>query len=1087
MGGYFSKRRAERQKRTGTAISKMQSRWEQDRRDQIEKAEERIHVRARRLNEAALRVQSIRRGQLARREKQKRVELRAEQKQEANHDAARRIQNHVRSRALVKWVRIWSVAAQVIQWVHRGAQQRRTHLLRDLHLDEYQSCEVGPARLLNRDPAKPHRRNRQAARPCGVFRQWAAAARIVQRYWWGHRGRTMAWAVRCELSALHLQRVVRTLEPKAELLWRRRRHAVIVIQKRIRGHWQRLSGMGWHAKSTLGAERQWHVALSEKLRRSGLQAVWRGYWYRLKRHRAHARDVQTLLDILQRIGLMRHKNWLLDPTLLKQAPHRRLCPLSLDECAEVNGEWQIGGSADSFSPYPGFVNGWGMNPSSDRVLFVKACRSERHKWLKMKKALAMGAGFSRYHKDQAVTMVQAMYRGNICRRKMRRAALKDGPYIRKVLKTASLLRLWPKLHKLGCSWKRLKVLGERQLGGHVRVSWRPWRAIPWGLTSSDAHVLAELLRRCALEGDDVVLGDAKKRQQGHLLGMKTAAKERAAALEAIKHISRENVERSKAARLKHQKEKEKDRCIEQAAATAVAEATAAREEAFAEAHAALIARQAEEMLAAIEMLDETYGGSWRAVATNGMPSSKQWRSALQESMAMAAAVGARGDDLGDEVMDAAKALGLCNEHVDALALKVLSPFRSKHLPGLFDIGPDSPATPPGEPGAKHMPAAERRQLRALRKAMRTLPSLCPPGASSPGAESEISRLLSDLSHAEAQMGMTPWSETPSPPLQDKSRTEQELALAAIDAFTSPPPSQLEWGLAGPPARSMADSKFKPVGPLDSLLPHTVLIRQAKANCSPPLKPLPPNDISSAMELLPVVGMARPLTPLVTPPSSAGRGFFSINGEPDPHTRRVERLSMLEEMEQMERLAKLSAEKSTQSDNWLSEFTGTFEERVRQRDVKERRERLQNDRTIPRDETDKQDHGRDGSTWVELQASEMMSEWKVRQAAMLKCQQSDLRDERPRDPRMETRFCVTQLSGWLLRGDSRESVVELMRDWIHQEVDTEAAELLRGSEQDEYRMLTREHPSSWFDPAAETKRLREHNERTKMELEAVFGF
>lgn len=197
--------------------------------------------------------------------------------------------------------------------------------------------------------------------------------------------------------------------------------------------------------------------------------------------------------------------------------------------------------------------------------------------------------------------------------------------------------------------------------------------------------------------------------------------------------------------------------------------------------------------------------------------------------------------------------------------------------------------------------------------------------------------------------------------------------------------------------------------------------------------------------------------------------------------------MLEEMEQMERLAKLSAEKSTQSDNGLSEFTGTFEERVRQREVKERRQGLQNDGTIPRDDTEKQDHGRDGSTWVELQASEMMSEWNVRQAAMLKFQQSNLRDERPRDPRMEVRFCVTQLSGWLLRGESRARVVALMRDWIQQEVDDEAAELLRGEEQEEYRVLRQEHPSSWFDPAAEAARLREVHERTKLELEAVFGF
>ena len=67
MGGYFSKRRLKRQKRTGSAIGKMQAQWEEDRREQLERAEKRIHVRRRRRYDAATAVQALRRLQLGQR------------------------------------------------------------------------------------------------------------------------------------------------------------------------------------------------------------------------------------------------------------------------------------------------------------------------------------------------------------------------------------------------------------------------------------------------------------------------------------------------------------------------------------------------------------------------------------------------------------------------------------------------------------------------------------------------------------------------------------------------------------------------------------------------------------------------------------------------------------------------------------------------------------------------------------------------------------------------------------------------------------------------------------------------------------
>ena len=70
----------------------------------------------------------------------------------------------------------------------------------------------------------------------------------------------------------------------------------------------------------------------------------------------------------------------------------------------------------------------------------------------------------------------------------------------------------------------------------------------------------------------------------------------------------------------------------------------------------------------------------------------------------------------------------------------------------------------------------------------------------------------------------------------------------------------------------------------------------------------------------------------------------------------------------------------------------------------------------------------------------------------------------------------------------------MRHWVQEQVDSEAAVLLRDEEGERYRLLKQQYPTSWFDPklqvaeqSAELARLQDYEERQKKELEAVFGF
>ena len=152
--------------------------------------------------------------------------------------------------------------------------------------------------------------------------------------------------------------------------------------------------------------------------------------------------------------------------------------------------------------------------------------------------------------------------------------------------------------------------------------------------------------------------------------------------------------------------------------------------------------------------------------------------------------------------------------------------------------------------------------------------------------------------------------------------------------------------------------------------------------------------------------------------------------------------------------------------------------------------LEADGTIPTDGISGEFCARDGTTWVEIQAATLLQEWQRRQQAMLCFQVSDLRTERPRNPKMETRFMVTQLVGWLLRGETKEAVVPMMRTWIQEQVDSESAILLRDSEAERYRVAKQQHPTSWFDPqiqAAELALIRDYEDRTKGDLEAIFGF
>ena len=1075
MGGYFSKRRLKKQQRTGDAIGRMQAQWEEDRRQQLLLAESRIHAREKRLNDASVLVQSHRRRQLGQREANRRRAAKRAEKEEGRHVAARRIQEHWRQRGITKWVKLFSLVAQIIQPVQRGSAARHRHLLEGLYLDPRPSCAVGPARKVNRGWPR-------VVRPCGVFRRWAAAARVVQRYWHGMLGRRAAWAVRCERSAVWLQCVVRTMGPKAELVRRRRRHAATVIQAHTRRHWQQVGG--WHARSVPACGR--HAALTRRIARSGVQGLWRGYWYRTTRRRAFARDTKTLLALLARIGLMRHRKWL----FFRQ--------LSLDQLSEVHGEWQLGGSPDSSAPYPALVGGWGLNPSSDRYLLLNACRSERHKWLKMKKAVAMGAAYSRLYKDQAVTLVQAMYRGQICRRKMQRAALRDASLIKQILEAAHLSRLWPKLRKLGVTWDRLRCLGEAQLGGHVKLAWRS-HAIPWGLTPSDASRLADLLFQCAVGGSDAVLVAATKRYNGHNESMKRAEQARAAALAAVQEMSREAIAERKALRRAHLQEKEHERSKELAARLAVFEASAAREEAVAAAAVAMASRQADEMYRAMALLDEVYGESWRAVAREDIPTcdSDKWRSALRESMDMALRAENGGELLGDECVAAARALGLCQEHVDGLALKLSTKLR-KQLPPL-EGSPVQDLSSPDRRGVNVSPAAQedrratdlnrgrvpaaavlesdRRQMRAVRRALRALPPLIP-GKAHSGDTSEISRLLTDREVSPGSEKTTaatlsvPRLGLPLPSLLQLGQGPPErntlLASGVLDVFRSPEPARTEWGRGGPRTHSAAPSKWAPAaGAGESPDPHTVLVRYAKATVTSPPAGMLPNGQSSLMERQ-LAELARPFTPLLTPPSGSiesaqhklaelGSSVWSSKGAPDLG---------------------------------LSEFTGSFEERLQQRDVKERREMLEAEGTVPKDGVSGEAAVRDGTTWVEIQAADLLQEWKVRQKAMLRFQISDLRTERPRNRKMETRFMVTQLIGWLLRGDAKEVVVPKMRTWVQEQVDIEAAILLRDSEFEQYRVAKQQQPTSWFDPgmqAAEVALIQDYEAKTKAEMEAIFGF
>ena len=90
--------------------------------------------------------------------------------------------------------------------------------------------------------------------------------------------------------------------------------------------------------------------------------------------------------------------------------------------------------------------------------------------------------------------------------------------------------------------------------------------------------------------------------------------------------------------------------------------------------------------------------------------------------------------------------------------------------------------------------------------------------------------------------------------------------------------------------------------------------------------------------------------------------------------------------------------------------------------------------------------------------------------------------------------VTQLVGWLLKGETKESVLPKMQSWIQEQVDNEAVVLLRDEERERFRVSKQQHPTSWFDPelqvaerAAQMARVQDYEIRTKSEMEAVFGF
>jgi hypothetical protein len=85
----------------------------------------------------------------------------------------------------------------------------------------------------------------------------------------------------------------------------------------------------------------------------------------------------------------------------------------------------------------GVLDRWGLQPSADRVLLCRACRSQKHKWHKLQMTVSIGASYNRLHKDQAVVMVQSRVRSVLCRRRRGRRARREAPMIQRVLAACS--------------------------------------------------------------------------------------------------------------------------------------------------------------------------------------------------------------------------------------------------------------------------------------------------------------------------------------------------------------------------------------------------------------------------------------------------------------------------------------------------------------------------------------------------------------------------------------------------------------------------------------------------------------------------
>ena len=203
-----------------------------------------------RLEQQVVLVQARRRGQLGRRyASRRRNELKALYLLR-RHAAAARIQAHWRARKEFAWVLGWHECAQTIQRMYRGKWVRKRH---------------------------------------GTVREWVFGVRTGQRVWRGRDGRRAFWLALVARSALHLQVVARTVEPRSELQHRRCVVAAIVIQAHTRGMWgRRVAHFVW-----LG------------LRAAPFQALWRGYSYRLNRTRCFLKDEPVLRQILARVGLVR--------------------------------------------------------------------------------------------------------------------------------------------------------------------------------------------------------------------------------------------------------------------------------------------------------------------------------------------------------------------------------------------------------------------------------------------------------------------------------------------------------------------------------------------------------------------------------------------------------------------------------------------------------------------------------------------------------------------------------------------------------------------------------------------------------------